>query len=462
MECDAGWDLALPATTANSGWPAFTAEIILAGLRREALLDSGSTISMVRADLVPPDLPVIRWTHILCFSNHPHKWPVKAIPTSVAGQATLLEAACVAHLPYPALLGRDLPTFRELIHAAPAPSSTLAEDVATDIGGDPEEEPSGTGTSDPTSNDEEESETTTTQQEGGDPRGGWRADLEFVKAQEDDPSLQAVRDTVAVSEGRVVDARRAGRLPQIEKARGIWERIVKDPRGQGEVRQLVVPEAFRPQVLQFAHEHAWAGHQGPAKTLARILDRFFWPTVHPAVKAFCRSCPICQKMSTRTPPRAPMEPLPIMDQPFQRIAMDFVGPLPRTPRGHRFLLVIMDYATRFPEALPLRSLQAPGVAQALFPFFARVGLPEEILTDQGTSFRANLTKQFCKSLGIRQIFTSVYHPQTDGLVERFNQTFKGALKKVARDHPRQWDRYIDPLLFALRETPQASTGFSPF
>lgn len=66
--------------------------------------------------------------------------------------------------------------------------------------------------------------------------------------------------------------------------------------------------------------------------------------------------------------------------------MDFVGPLPRTPRRFRYLLVIMDYATRFPEAIPLRTMQTPAVAQALISFFSKVGLLEEILTDQGASF----------------------------------------------------------------------------
>lgn len=126
MECDTGWDLALPATTSTPCWPAFTAKIILAGLRREALLDSGSTISMVRANLVLPDLPMLRWTHILCFSNHPHKWSIKPIPTTVAGWPVILEAVCVTQLPYPALLGRDFPAFRTLLHEARAPSQKLA------------------------------------------------------------------------------------------------------------------------------------------------------------------------------------------------------------------------------------------------------------------------------------------------------------------------------------------------
>lgn len=122
----------------------------------------------------------------------------------------------------------------------------------------------------------------------------------------------------------------------------------------------------------------------------------------------------------------------------------------------------MDYATPFPEAVLLLTMQTPAVTPALISFFAKVGLPEEIFTDQRASFRAGLMRQFCANLGIKQIFTSAYHPQTDGLVERFNQTFKTALRKLAHDKASQWDLFVDPLLFALRETPQASLGFSPF
>lgn len=160
--------------------------------------------------------------------------------------------------------------------------------------------------------------------------------------------------------------------------------------------------------------------------------------------------------------RAPLIPLPIIGEPFQRIAMDVVGPLPRTNKGNRFILVISDYATRYPEAIPLRSVTAHNVAEVLVDIFARHGIPEEILTDQGTNFTSALLGELYKLIGVRALRTSPYHPQTDGLVERFNRTLKSMLRKVLKGEKRSWDRMLPYVLFAYREVPQATLGFSPF
>ena len=142
--------------------------------------------------------------------------------------------------------------------------------------------------------------------------------------------------------------------------------------------------------------------------------------------------------------------------------MDFVGPLPRSSSGKRYILVICDYATRYPEAIALRTIDTPMVAEELVKFFARMGVPEEILTDQGTNFTSQLLHEVYQLLHIKPIRTTPYHPQTDGLVERFNGTLKAMLRKTVDEEGRDWDRLLPYLLFAYREVPQASTGFSPF
>ena len=142
--------------------------------------------------------------------------------------------------------------------------------------------------------------------------------------------------------------------------------------------------------------------------------------------------------------------------------MDIVGPLPRSSSGKKYILVICDYATRYPEAVALRTIDANAVAEELLAFFARVGVPEEILTDQGTNFTSQLLREVYRLLHIKPIRTTPYHPQTDGLVERFNGTLKAMLKKTVAEEGKDWDRLLPYLLFAYREVPQASTGFSPF
>jgi len=102
------------------------------------------------------------------------------------------------------------------------------------------------------------------------------------------------------------------------------------------------------------------------------------------------------------------------------------------------------------------------VAEALVTVFCRVGVPREILTDQGANFISSLLAEVYKLLNVKSIRTSPYHPQTDGLVEHFNQTLKSMVRKVAKKDCKDWDQLLPYLLFAYREVPQASTGFSPF
>ena len=154
--------------------------------------------------------------------------------------------------------------------------------------------------------------------------------------------------------------------------------------------------------------------------------------------------------------------MPLIELPFQRIAMDVVGPLPRSRLGNKYILTICDYATRYPEAIALPSTEASRIAKELVSLFSRVGIPEEILTDQGSNFMSVLLQEIYQLLGISRIRTSPYHPQTDGLVERFNGTLKAIMKKFTSRNKKDWDEYLPYLLFAYREAPQESTGFSPF
>ncbi len=173
----------------------------------------------------------------------------------------------------------------------------------------------------------------------------------------------------------------------------------------------------------------------------------------------CRECQLVNPPATA---KAPLRPLPLMEVPFERIGIDLIGPLERSARVYRFALVLVDYATRYPEAVPLRSISAKSIAEALFRLISRVGIPKEILTKQGTAFMSRTLKELYELLDIKSIRTSIYHPQTDRLVERFNRTLKNMVRKFVKGDARNWDKWLKPLLFAVWEVPQASTGFSPF
>ena len=157
-----------------------------------------------------------------------------------------------------------------------------------------------------------------------------------------------------------------------------------------------------------------------------------------------------------------MVSMSLVKLPFQQIAMDVVGPLPCTQRGNGFILTICDYATHYPEAIAPPSVEAPRVAKELVNLFSHVGVPDEILTDQGTNFMSSLLEEIYCLLHIKRIRTTPYHPQTDGVVERFNGTLKGMLKKIVSRNQKDWDQYLPYLVFVYREVPQETTRFSPF
>ncbi|CAM5131992.1 unnamed protein product [Eretmochelys imbricata] len=143
--------------------------------------------------------------------------------------------------------------------------------------------------------------------------------------------------------------------------------------------------------------------------------------------------------------------------------MDIVGPLSKTTRlGKKYILVVVDFATRYPEAVPIASIEADTVADVLLTIFSRVGFPKEVLTDEGSNFMSALLRCLWEKCGVQHNWASAYHPQSNGLVERFNGTLKMMLKTFMNQHPQDWDKSLPHLLFTYREVPQESTGFSPF
>ena len=282
---------------------------------------------------------------------------------------------------------------------------------------------------------------------------------EMKHLQESDPTLEEVRKTVETKESTVGVG--------LFKKNGLLYRrwLPKNRDGEMYVEQLVLPQKCRETVMKLAHSIPLAGHLGKNKTTNRVLQRFYWPTLFRDIAEYCRSCSACQLATGRKPPKFPLIPRPIITEPFSRIAMDIVGPLPLSRRGNRYILVVCDYATWYPEAVALKTIDAETIAEELVTLFSRVGIPQEILTDQGANFTSHLLTELYKMLRVRPIRTTPYHPQTDGLVERFNQTLKHMLRKSVGKGgkcAKDWDTLLPYLLFAYREVPQSSTGFSPF
>ena len=156
--------------------------------------------------------------------------------------------------------------------------------------------------------------------------------------------------------------------------------------------QIVVHRAYRPEILNLAHETPMSGHLGVNKTYHKILNHFFWPGLKSDVSQHCKSCHTCQMVGkpNQTIPKAPLQPIPAFDEPFSRIIIDCVGPLPKTKSGCQYLLTIMCASTRFPEAIPLRNIKTKTIVKALVKFFTFVGLPRSVQSDQGSNFMSGI------------------------------------------------------------------------
>jgi hypothetical protein len=148
--------------------------------------------------------------------------------------------------------------------------------------------------------------------------------------------------------------------------------------------------------------------------------------------------------------------------PLQRIAIDLLGPLPRTERGNKYIIVIADYFTKWTEAFALPNMEAGTVAaKVVEEFICRFGVPTEIHTDQGRQFESKLFAEMCSMLSIKKTRTTPYHPQSDGLVERFNRTLGAMLSQYVNDHHTDWDKNLCYVMLAYRSSVQETTRFTP-
>ncbi|CAF2960927.1 unnamed protein product [Rotaria sp. Silwood2] len=229
----------------------------------------------------------------------------------------------------------------------------------------------------------------------------------------------------------------------------------------GNKHLLVIPKSLQQKLLSWAHDHPSAGHGGQQKTLFRLTTRVFWDSIRKDVYNYVASCQACQQFKYNNIPLANPLQIHTINQPWHTIGIDSMGPFPKTARQKRFLLVIVDYFTRWIEVFPLRTTTSIDIAQILInEVFTRYGMPTFILSDNGPQFVSLLFQHFCETLGIERKFTANYHPQTN-LTERVNRTLKPMLAIFAHEHPHSWDKEIQKLALSIRTSINETTGETP-
>ncbi len=230
-----------------------------------------------------------------------------------------------------------------------------------------------------------------------------------------------------------------------------------------EASLLAVPKGCRKAILQSFHDDKTSGHLGYQRTLSAIRMRFYWPTLARDVKKFVRGCIACQKKKTpRTAPVGLAQPLSVTG-PFHRIGIDFVGPLPATRNGNKYILTCVEYLTRWAIAwaVPSASTVCAGhfLAEAVVSLH---GVPLTLISDRGSHFTSGAFQELLRRLGIKHARTTAYHPQSNGLTERFNGTLAQMLTHFVDTEQENWDEVLPYVIFAYNCSRHSVTGYSPF
>jgi len=227
------------------------------------------------------------------------------------------------------------------------------------------------------------------------------------------------------------------------------------------INALCVPQPRRLDVLKLAHNNA---HFGIRHTKERIISSgLWWPTIAGDTQKYVAECVECQLRARKTwRDRVPIRGTLRDPDVWHYFYMDCAGPIvPNANLRYNYVLVLIDSCSRYPFAYPLRSLSAKNVCSALMCMFQTTGIPigMTIASDNGSNFRAALTRELMSRLGVSPVFSTPYHPVS--VVERSIQTLKNTIAKMAYDHKDSWVNYLGPSLWAIRSTVNESVGCPP-
>ena len=218
----------------------------------------------------------------------------------------------------------------------------------------------------------------------------------------------------------------------------------------------LVPTSLRLEVFQSLHQ---ISHPGIRASRRLISSRFVWKFMSKDISKWTRSCMLCQRNKISTHVQTPITHIPVPTRRFAHIHVDLVGPLPPS-LGFTHLLTMIDRTSRWPEAVPINSTSAETCARVFIEtWISRFGVPSTLTSDRGAQFTSSLWSRVCGLLGIDHVLTTSYHPQSNGMVERFHRSLKTALR--SQQNPSSWASNLSMVLLGLRTIPKEDTGSSP-
>lgn len=226
--------------------------------------------------------------------------------------------------------------------------------------------------------------------------------------------------------------------------------------------KLVIPEALRSQVLRECHDDPVSGHLGIKKTVNRVRQCYYWPTLIGDVKRHVRKCETCARhKSSQLPPCGLMGRHREVTEPFQIVSMDLMGPFPRSKHGNTMLLVVACWFSKFSLLFPLRNGKTSNITKILEEqVILLYGSPGVIICDNGKQFTSNQFKELAVNYGIDVWYTPYYHAQSNP-TERVNKVIGSAIASYVKDNHKEWDKYIPHIGHALRTAVHEVTGKTP-
>lgn len=232
--------------------------------------------------------------------------------------------------------------------------------------------------------------------------------------------------------------------------------------GKSSYTQVIIPKLLRTEVVCMVHSGIGGAHLGRRRTELAVRARAYWPGWVSDVRRLLKSCPECARY-TRSKPAKKTQLNPVLSgEPWEVLSVDITGPHPPSLAGHQYILTMQDGFTKWVEAFPIRRHTASVVARIIFEqIILRYGAPLRILSDQGAEFTSEMFAELCRLMKIDKVRSTPYHPQVNGMLERFHRTLNTMLAKVVSEHQRDWHEHLPAVLAAYRATVHEATGFSP-
>lgn len=227
------------------------------------------------------------------------------------------------------------------------------------------------------------------------------------------------------------------------------------------IKQIVVPKALQTYIMDRYHSCLIMGHLGIVKTYSRIKLKYYWPNMHEDTIKFIARCNECMQRKSPIKRKHDMGHVTVTRR-FERVAMDILDVTNLSVNGNRYILLIVDYFTKYAVACSLKNKNAISVADALMEaWILKFGFPLSVHSDQGGEFDNKLMEKLATCGGFAKTRTTPYHPQSDGMVERLNRTLLAMLSMFVCDKRDNWDDILTYVKFAYNTSVHKSTGYTP-